>query len=94
MAAYLRRRLSAPFGFGMMLAPGAGALALVLVIGIDAVITGVVLVALVLRLSKHAHADDVPGTTDGLEDVGGAAAPSGRTKEGPSPIAEFFRPQR
>jgi len=48
--------LSVLFGVGMMLAPGAGALALVWVIGIYAVITGVVLVALALRLKKHAHA--------------------------------------
>jgi uncharacterized membrane protein HdeD (DUF308 family) len=48
--------VSVLFGIGMMLAPGAGALALVWVIGIYAVITGVVLVALALRLKKHAHA--------------------------------------
>ena len=56
MASDLRRRVSVLFGIGMMLAPGAGALALVWVIGIYAVITGVVLVALALRLKKHAHA--------------------------------------
>jgi uncharacterized membrane protein HdeD (DUF308 family) len=39
----------------MMLAPGAGALALVWVIGTYAVIIGVVFVALALRLKKHAH---------------------------------------
>jgi len=48
--------VSVVFGIGMILAPGAGALALVWVIGIYAVITGVVLVALALRLKKHAHA--------------------------------------
>jgi uncharacterized membrane protein HdeD (DUF308 family) len=48
--------ISVLFGIGMMLAPGAGALALVWVIGIYAVISGVVLVALALRLKKHAHA--------------------------------------
>jgi len=48
--------VSVLFGIGMMLAPGAGALALVWVIGIYAVITGVVLVALALRLKKHVHA--------------------------------------
>jgi uncharacterized membrane protein HdeD (DUF308 family) len=48
--------ISVLFGIGMMLAPGAGALALVWVIGIYAVITGVVLVALALRLKKHVHA--------------------------------------
>ena len=47
--------ISVLFGIGMMLAPGAGALALVWVIGTYAVIMGVVLVALALRLKKHAH---------------------------------------
>jgi uncharacterized membrane protein HdeD (DUF308 family) len=47
--------ISVLFGVGMMLAPGAGALALVWVIGTYAVIMGVVLVALALRLKKHAH---------------------------------------
>jgi uncharacterized membrane protein HdeD (DUF308 family) len=47
--------ISVLFGVGMMLAPGAGALALVWVIGTYAVILGVVLVALALRLKKHAH---------------------------------------
>jgi uncharacterized membrane protein HdeD (DUF308 family) len=47
--------ISVLFGIGMMLAPGAGALALVWVIGIYAVIIGVVFVALALRLKKHAH---------------------------------------
>ena len=48
--------ISVLFGVGMMLAPGAGALALVWVIGTYAVIIGVVFVALALRLKKHTHA--------------------------------------
>jgi len=47
--------ISVLFGIGMMLAPGAGALALVWVIGTYAVIMGVVFVALALRLKKHIH---------------------------------------
>ena len=47
--------VSVLFGVGMMLAPGAGALALVWVIGIYSVIPGVTLVALAFRLKKHAH---------------------------------------
>jgi uncharacterized membrane protein HdeD (DUF308 family) len=47
--------ISVLFGIGMMLAPGAGALALVWVIGTYAVILGVVFVALALRLKKHTH---------------------------------------
>ncbi len=47
--------ISVLFGVGMMLAPGAGALALVWVIGTYAVIIGVVFVALALRLKKHIH---------------------------------------
>jgi len=47
--------ISVLFGVGMMLAPGAGALALVWVIGTYAVILGVVFVALALRLKKHTH---------------------------------------
>src|SRR3954452_20546618 len=47
--------LSVLFGIGIMLAPGAGALALVWVIGIYAVIIGVLLVALAFRLKKHTH---------------------------------------
>ena len=39
----------------MMLAPGAGALALVWVIGVYSVVTGVIFVALAFRLRKHAH---------------------------------------
>jgi uncharacterized membrane protein HdeD (DUF308 family) len=47
--------ISVLFGIGMMLAPGAGALALVWVIGTYAVIMGVAFVALALRLKKHTH---------------------------------------
>jgi uncharacterized membrane protein HdeD (DUF308 family) len=47
--------ISVLFGIGMMLAPGAGALALVWVIGTYAVIIGGVLVVLAFRLKKHAH---------------------------------------
>jgi uncharacterized membrane protein HdeD (DUF308 family) len=43
------------FGIGMMLAPGAGALALVWVIGTYAVIIGGLFVALAFRLKKHVH---------------------------------------
>src|SRR6202521_4745159 len=45
--------ISVLFGVGMMLAPGAGALALVWVIGTYAVILGVVFVALALRVKKY-----------------------------------------
>jgi uncharacterized membrane protein HdeD (DUF308 family) len=44
--------VSVLFGVAMMAAPGAGALALITVIGIYAVITGVLLVALSFRLKK------------------------------------------
>ena len=47
--------VSVLFGVGMMLAPGAGALALVWVIGIYSVVMGVTFVALAFRLKKHAH---------------------------------------
>src|SRR5206468_2291778 len=47
--------ISVLFGIGVMLAPGAGALALVWVIGAYALIIGVLLVALSFRLKKHAH---------------------------------------
>jgi uncharacterized membrane protein HdeD (DUF308 family) len=45
--------ISVLFGIGVMLAPGAGALALVWVIAIYSVITGVLLIGLALRLKKH-----------------------------------------
>jgi len=46
--------ISVLFGTAMMVAPGAGALALITVIGIYALIIGVLLVALSFRLKKHA----------------------------------------
>lgn len=48
--------ISVLFGLGMMVAPGAGALALVWVIGTYAVVIGAMLVALAFRLKKHNHA--------------------------------------
>ena len=48
--------LSVLFGLVLLIRPGAGALALILVIGAFAVVEGVVLVALSLRLRKHSHA--------------------------------------
>ncbi|MDP1867753.1 MAG: HdeD family acid-resistance protein [Bradyrhizobium sp.] len=48
--------ISVLFGVAMMLAPGAGALALVWVIGIYSVVLGVTFVALAFRLKKHGHA--------------------------------------
>lgn len=48
--------ISVLFGVGMMLAPGAGALALVWVIGIYSVVMGVMFIALAFRLKKHSHA--------------------------------------
>jgi uncharacterized membrane protein HdeD (DUF308 family) len=47
--------VSVLFGVGVMMAPGAGALALLWVIGIYAVFLGVIFVALAFRLKKHAH---------------------------------------
>ena len=47
--------ISVLFGIGILLAPGAGALALVWVIGIYAVIEGVLFVAVSFRLKKRAH---------------------------------------
>ena len=47
--------ISVLFGAGMMLAPGAGALALVWVIGAYSVVMGVLFVALAFRLKKHTH---------------------------------------
>ena len=47
--------ISVLFGIGVMLAPGAGALALIWVIGTYAIIIGVLFVALALRLKKHVH---------------------------------------
>ena len=47
--------ISVLFGVGMMLAPGAGALALVRVIEAYSVVMGVIFVALAFRLKKHTH---------------------------------------
>jgi uncharacterized membrane protein HdeD (DUF308 family) len=46
--------ISVIFGLGVMLSPGAGALALVWVIGTYAIIAGVLYIGLALRLKKHA----------------------------------------
>ncbi len=48
--------ISVLFGVSMMLAPGAGALALVWVIGAYSVVIGALFVALAFRLRKHTHA--------------------------------------
>jgi len=47
--------ISVLFGVAMIAAPGAGALALITVIGIYAVLIGVLLVALSFRLKNHVH---------------------------------------
>ena len=47
--------ISVLFGVSMMVAPGAGALALVWVIGAYSVVIGAIFVALAFRLRKHAH---------------------------------------
>ena len=47
--------VSVLFGVGVIIAPGAGALALIWVIGIYAIFMGVMFVALAFRLKKHAH---------------------------------------
>ena len=47
--------VSVLFGIGVTMAPGAGALALLWVIGAYAVVMGVILVALAFRLKKLAH---------------------------------------
>jgi uncharacterized membrane protein HdeD (DUF308 family) len=47
--------VSVAFGVGVMMAPGAGALALLWVIGMYAVFMGVMFIALAFRLKKHAH---------------------------------------
>jgi uncharacterized membrane protein HdeD (DUF308 family) len=47
--------ISVLFGIGVVMAPGAGALALVWVIGMYAVIEGVLLIAFAFRLKKHVH---------------------------------------
>jgi uncharacterized membrane protein HdeD (DUF308 family) len=48
--------LSVLFGLGVMILPGAGALALIWVIAIYAIIFGVLMIALALRLRKHSQA--------------------------------------
>jgi uncharacterized membrane protein HdeD (DUF308 family) len=48
--------ISVLFGVSMVLAPGAGALALVWVIGAYSVVIGALFVALAFRLRKHTHA--------------------------------------
>ncbi|HEY6983472.1 MAG TPA: HdeD family acid-resistance protein [Pseudolabrys sp.] len=48
--------LSVLFGITLMVRPGTGALALLFVIGIYAIIYGIILVMFSLRLRKHAHA--------------------------------------
>jgi uncharacterized membrane protein HdeD (DUF308 family) len=47
--------ISVLFGVSMMMAPGAGALALVWVIGAYSVVMGVLFVALAVRLKNHTH---------------------------------------
>jgi uncharacterized membrane protein HdeD (DUF308 family) len=47
--------ISVLFGIGVMMAPGAGALALLWVIGIYAVVIGVIMVGLAFRLKKLVH---------------------------------------
>jgi uncharacterized membrane protein HdeD (DUF308 family) len=48
--------ISVLFGIGILMAPGAGALALLWVIGFYAIVEGIVFVALALRLKKHVRA--------------------------------------
>ena len=48
--------LSVLFGLGVMILPGAGALALIWVIATYAIIFGVLMIALALRLRKHSQA--------------------------------------
>jgi uncharacterized membrane protein HdeD (DUF308 family) len=52
----LEWRVSVLFGVGMMLAPGARALAVVSLIAIYSVIAGALLIGLAIRLKKHSHA--------------------------------------
>jgi uncharacterized membrane protein HdeD (DUF308 family) len=44
------------FGIGVLLVPGAGALALVWVIAIYAIVEGIIFIALSFRLKSHVHA--------------------------------------
>ncbi len=48
--------ISVLFGIGVMIVPGAGALALIWVIGIYAIVEGILYIALAFRLKKHVHA--------------------------------------
>ena len=48
--------VSVIFGVVLLAQPGAGALALIFVIGAYAIIYGIILVAFALRLRKHTHA--------------------------------------
>ena len=48
--------VSVIFGVVLLAQPGAGALALIFVIGAYAIIYGILLVAFALRLRKHTHA--------------------------------------
>jgi uncharacterized membrane protein HdeD (DUF308 family) len=48
--------ISVLFGVGVLLMPGAGALALVWLIGIYAIIAGALYIGLAFRLKKHTHA--------------------------------------
>lgn len=48
--------LSVLFGIGVLLVPGAGALALVWVIAAYAIVEGIIFVALAFRLKSHVHA--------------------------------------
>jgi uncharacterized membrane protein HdeD (DUF308 family) len=48
--------VSVLFGIGVLLVPGAGALALVWVIGLYAIVEGALYIGLAFRLKKHVHA--------------------------------------
>ena len=48
--------ISVLFGAGIMVHPGAGALAVVWVIGLYAIVAGVLYIGLALRLKRHVHA--------------------------------------
>jgi uncharacterized membrane protein HdeD (DUF308 family) len=52
--------ISVLFGIGVLLVPGAGALAIVWVIGLYAIVAGVLYIALAFRLKKHVHATAAP----------------------------------
>ena len=48
--------ISVLFGIGVLIVPGAGALALIWVIGFYAIVEGILYIALAFRLKKHVHA--------------------------------------